>query len=285
MASSNDGATWSTIHTGSRSTTWNASGLYIDVSTTNAFDRYALVITNIRTDAAGLVPAIANLQLYANPRFHTTTIIPVNRMSSNALPVGSVIPFAASNAPSGFLACDGTIYSRATYPALYQALSNTYGGDATSFGVPDLRGRVPYGSNAADANNAGTRSLTLTNDVLPSHGHTWSATGPHSHDFVIDNHTHSVNIPAHSHSIWYDASRTIDSGSAATYRDGSTVPSSFNVTVDATNVQGTFGNSTDLYWSSNQVVGDITCSNTGSTTPSAFSIEQPFIAMQYIIKF
>ena len=43
--------------------------------------------------------------------------------------------------PSGWLACDGTYYQQADYPALCSAIGATYGGDGvTGFSVPDLRG-------------------------------------------------------------------------------------------------------------------------------------------------
>ncbi len=66
-----------------------------------------------------------------------TAAVPVN-------PVGTVLPFACSSTPSGYLPCDGAVISRATYSALFAEIGITYGaGDgSTTFNVPDLRGRV-----------------------------------------------------------------------------------------------------------------------------------------------
>ena len=63
------------------------------------------------------------------------------------LVVGMVTPYAGSSAPSGWLFCDGTAVSRATYSALFAITSTTYGvGDgATTFNLPDLRSRVAIG--------------------------------------------------------------------------------------------------------------------------------------------
>jgi microcystin-dependent protein len=64
------------------------------------------------------------------------------------VPTGSVVPFAGDTSPSGFLLCNGLPHSRTTYAALFTALGGTstpYGFDATTFNVPDLRGRVVAG--------------------------------------------------------------------------------------------------------------------------------------------
>lgn len=43
-----------------------------------------------------------------------------------------------------YLLCDGTVYNYSDYPFLGPRLGGTFGGNgATTFGVPDLRGRVP----------------------------------------------------------------------------------------------------------------------------------------------
>jgi hypothetical protein len=66
-------------------------------------------------------------------------------------PVGAVMPYAGTTAPTGWLVADGSEVSRATYQVLFQAIGTTYGsGDGTStFNLPDLRGRVvvAVGSN------------------------------------------------------------------------------------------------------------------------------------------
>jgi len=85
-------------------------------------------------------------------------------MPAYDMPIGSMIMSAPSgvhvSTVDGFpdwLACDGSTYQTADYPELYDFLTNltagtdpTWGplvsnGGATSFCVPDLRGRVPVG--------------------------------------------------------------------------------------------------------------------------------------------
>ena len=51
--------------------------------------------------------------------------------TSKGFPVGAIIPFAGdqSNIPMGWIPCDGRTLEVAQYPALYQIIGNTYGGN------------------------------------------------------------------------------------------------------------------------------------------------------------
>jgi hypothetical protein len=66
-----------------------------------------------------------------------------------SVPAGSVMPYAGSTAPSGWLLSYGQAISRSTYATLFAAIGTTYGvGDgATTFNVPDLRGRLVAGQD------------------------------------------------------------------------------------------------------------------------------------------
>ena len=70
---------------------------------------------------------------------------------SAAMPAGTVIAYAGSTAPEGFIACNGASVSRETYANLFAAIGTLYGeGDgATTFNLPDLTGRVVQGSATA----------------------------------------------------------------------------------------------------------------------------------------
>lgn len=66
-------------------------------------------------------------------------------------PTGTIIA-VSGNVPEGYLPCDGSYVSIATYQALYNTLTNDgqsnnpYGTDVgNTFKLPDLRGRVPSG--------------------------------------------------------------------------------------------------------------------------------------------
>jgi len=61
-----------------------------------------------------------------------------------ALPAGTIIPFAGTTAPTGFLACPtiATSISRAVYDALFAAIGTTWGvgNGSTTFGMPFFAG-------------------------------------------------------------------------------------------------------------------------------------------------
>ena len=57
--------------------------------------------------------------------------------------IGQIIMFGGTFAPCGWALCDGQLPSIAQNTALFSLLGTTYGGDGrTSFGLPDLRGRL-----------------------------------------------------------------------------------------------------------------------------------------------
>jgi len=57
--------------------------------------------------------------------------------------IGEIAMFGGNFAPRGWALCDGQLLSIAGNDALFSILGTTYGGDGrTTFGLPDLRGRV-----------------------------------------------------------------------------------------------------------------------------------------------
>ncbi len=73
------------------------------------------------------------------------------------VPTGMVTPFAGAAAPAGWLPCDGREVSRADYAALFAVIGTAHGaGDgATTFALPDLRGRVVAGLDDMGGTAAG----------------------------------------------------------------------------------------------------------------------------------
>jgi microcystin-dependent protein len=110
--------------------------------------------------------------------------------ASGLVPSGTIVMTGRASAPTGYLLCNGAAVSRSTYAELFSAISTAYGaGDgATTFNVPDMRGRFPLGKAAS-----GTGSTLGEADGSLDHTHT----GPsHRHNI---GHTHT--IPNHQHTV------------------------------------------------------------------------------------
>ena len=95
------------------------------------------------------------------------------------VPTGVWLPYGGTSAPTGYLMCDGSAVSRTTYAALFGVISTTWGaGDgATTFNVPDMRGRFPFGKAAATGTGDALGETFGTIDHVhtgPSHTHTTS---------------------------------------------------------------------------------------------------------------
>ena len=92
--------------------------------------------------------------------------------------VGEVRLFAGNFAPAGWNFCDGSLLAISENETLFNLIGTTYGGDGqTSFGVPDLRGRVPVhqGNGYTMGETAGVEQVTLTSNQLPTHNHGFNA--------------------------------------------------------------------------------------------------------------
>lgn len=97
--------------------------------------------------------------------------------------VGEVRMFAGNFAPRGWAFCDGQLLAVSQNDALFSLLGTIYGGDGrTTFGLPDLRGRLPIHAGTGPGLSprrlgakAGAEKVTVTVNQLPSHTHGWPA--------------------------------------------------------------------------------------------------------------
>jgi microcystin-dependent protein len=86
--------------------------------------------------------------------------------------------FAGNFAPAGWQFCEGQLLPISENETLFQLIGTTYGGDGEStFGLPDLRGRIPIhqGSGFTLAQTGGSEEVTLNVNQLPSHSHPMQA--------------------------------------------------------------------------------------------------------------
>ena len=119
--------------------------------------------------------------------------------AANGVPAGTILPFAGpvANIPVGYLACDGSEHNISNYPALFDAIETSWGGNGSStFRVPDLRGQFLRGLDQGSGNDPDAGSRTAKNggnsgdnvgsfqgDQFKSHNHTMNSAGNHSHRY------------------------------------------------------------------------------------------------------
>lgn len=92
--------------------------------------------------------------------------------------------FGTRGAPNGWQACDGSLLAISEYDALFALIGTTYGGDGqVTFGVPDLRGRLPIHQGTGPGlstyvigQKAGAETITVLPTQMPAHTHTAVAT-------------------------------------------------------------------------------------------------------------
>ena len=77
------------------------------------------------------------------------------------VPIGVVFPYCATTPPVNYLICDGSLYEKTAYPELYAIIGNAFGGDDTTFAVPNLTDRfIQGGTNVGEYVEAGLPNIT-----------------------------------------------------------------------------------------------------------------------------
>lgn len=114
----------------------------------------------------------------------------------NLVPVGTILPFGGTVAPSGYLLGQGQSLSRVTYATLFGVIGTANGAlDGNSFSLPDCRGRFMRFTDggagrdpdrasrtaAATGGNSGDAVGSIQGSMYASHNHhsgsPWTATG------------------------------------------------------------------------------------------------------------
>jgi microcystin-dependent protein len=97
--------------------------------------------------------------------------------------LGQITVFPYTFPPNGWADCSGQLLPIAQNTALFSLLGVQYGGDGrTTFGLPDLRGRIPLGQgqltgggNYAMGETDGVEAVTLGIPTMPQHTHALNA--------------------------------------------------------------------------------------------------------------
>ena len=99
--------------------------------------------------------------------------------------IGEIRMFGGNFAPLGWALCHGQLVTISDNDALFSLIGTTYGGDGrTTFGLPDLRGRLPMHQGTGPGlsprsigQSFGEERVTLTAAQMPAHAHPLAATG------------------------------------------------------------------------------------------------------------
>jgi microcystin-dependent protein len=97
--------------------------------------------------------------------------------------IGDITLFAGNFEPSGWYFCDGRLLPISQFDVLFNLIGITYGGDGqTTFGLPDLRGRVPVHQGTGSSGTTytvgqigGVETVTLSTQQIPAHNHAFYA--------------------------------------------------------------------------------------------------------------
>ncbi len=98
--------------------------------------------------------------------------------------MGQIALFAFDIVPSGWAPCNGQLLQIASNQTLFAVIGVFYGGDGrTTFGLPNLKGRVPLGQGQGAelspydvGQSGGEEDVTLVAQNLPAHSHNLVAT-------------------------------------------------------------------------------------------------------------
>ncbi len=152
------------------------------------------------------------------PAFYAKNADRLQGLSEAALlPPGTVLPFAGTTPPSGFLLCNGSAVSRTTYLRLFAAISNNHGApDVATFNLPDYRGRFLRGVDGGAGNDPDANSRTAMKPggqpgnvvgsvqsqatrknglsiIDPGHSHTLNGLGPNGTQNVAVGTPHDIH--------------------------------------------------------------------------------------------
>jgi len=189
-------------------------------------------------------------------------------------PPGTIVAFASATPPGGWLLCNGSAVSQATYPALYAAIGAT---------LPDLRGKAAMGvGTGAGGGTSGTGVVTggsaLTArsllGVVGAETVTLSAS-----ESGVRGHNHSVSDTSHGHSA--SDSHTHNVGMAGVNLN----PTSGTTYAWPGGALTYASTTTSAGWSNNSTTSGISITDySGTAASSAHTNTQPSLVVAFIIK-
>ena len=211
-----------------------------------------------------------------------------NTSMPSAMPVATVVSYAGATAPQGFLICDGSLVSKTTYGDLFAILGNTYGtATATQFYLPNLQSKFPIGKSASYAlgSTGGSFSQTPTgsiastfsgNSVTPSGS--VSVTGTVAGHAITQAQLPNVNL---STTKMFKTEQGADNRGSSSGAGGAYETAIIPLGGSGQTHSHGFSGSGTLNGNSLTPTGSVSSAFTGS----AVDVTNPYISLNYIIKF
>lgn len=133
-------------------------------------------VTNVETTVNTLTARVASAEnkAKATDEYILGTKAELKSDILKAVPIGTILMWATSTPPEGWLLCNGKEVSRTAYLELFKVLGTSVGdAGSSSFKIPDLSGRFPLGtSNTHNLHSTGgAETHTLTVGEMPTHSH------------------------------------------------------------------------------------------------------------------
>lgn len=131
------------------------------------------------------------------------------------IPPGTVVAYAGTTPPNGWLLCNGAAVSRTLYANLFAVIGTTHGiGDgSTTFNLPDYRGRFLRMVDGTAGRDPDKNSRIAMNPGGNTGNNVGSVQG-----FAIQSHSHR----------WLRGTEQDDSSYGGSYNEFTMVPGSFN---------------------------------------------------------
>jgi len=214
------------------------------------------------------------------------------------LPVGTIVQYAGTTPPTGWLICNGSTLLIANYSNLYDVINNIYGSDNSglTFNLPDFRGRTSIGTNSTNSilssriigTYEGKESQILSVNELPTHNHnaTSDSAGLHDHTgntSIIPNHIHNTNSSGDQYNQYGMMHKSYGGNNTANNLQLTETFNSPDILTQPLQL--------DIYAAgthNHEIIDDglhnhnISINNTGNGQP--FNIMPPFLVINYIIK-
>jgi microcystin-dependent protein len=107
------------------------------------------------------------------------------------LPVGTILPFGGSSAPTGYVFCQGqSVLKTGFYANLFSVIGTAYGtADGTHFNIPDLRGQFLRGVDGGSGRDPDASSRTAMN-LGGATGNNVGSIQPYG----VESHSHTLNM-------------------------------------------------------------------------------------------